>query len=68
MLILEFLERNMHRLLDYVHNVEALNKPVDDSGSEGAKLFVNTENTFCVDFFGKFSLFFKKNFYMLLQE
>jgi hypothetical protein len=31
----------MPRLLDDVHIVEALNEPVDDSGSEGAKLFVN---------------------------
>jgi hypothetical protein len=32
-LILEFPERNMSRFLDYVHIVEALNGPVDDSGS-----------------------------------
>jgi hypothetical protein len=34
-LILEFSERKMSRSLDDVHIVEALNKPVDDSGSEG---------------------------------
>jgi len=34
-LILEFSEREMSRFLDDVHIVEALNKPVDDSGSEG---------------------------------
>jgi hypothetical protein len=32
--ILEFSERNMSRFLDDVHIVEALNEPVDDSGSE----------------------------------
>ena len=67
-MILEFSERNMRCFLDDVHIVETLSESADDSCSEGAKLFVNTENTFCVDFFGKFSLFFKKNFYMLLQE
>ena len=34
-LILEFSERNMSRFLNDVHIVEALNEPVDDSGSEG---------------------------------
>ena len=33
--ILEFSERNVSRFLDVVHIVEALNEPVDDSGSEG---------------------------------
>jgi len=36
----------MHRFLDDVHNVEALNEPVDNSGSEGAKIFVNMGNVF----------------------
>jgi hypothetical protein len=31
-LMLEFSERKMSRFLDDVHIVEALNKPVDDSG------------------------------------
>ena len=34
-LILEFSERNMSCLLNDVHIVEALNEPVDNSGSEG---------------------------------
>jgi hypothetical protein len=34
-LILEFSERKMSHFLDDVHIVEALNEPVDDSGSEG---------------------------------
>jgi hypothetical protein len=34
-LILEFSERKMSCFLDDVHIVEALNEPVDDSGSEG---------------------------------
>ena len=60
MMILEFLERNVHRFLDDVRVVEALNEPVDNSGSEGAKLFVNMGNVFCAHFFFcKFSLFFK---------
>jgi hypothetical protein len=43
-LISEFSERNTHHFLSDVHIVEALNEPVDNSGSEGAKLFVNTGN------------------------
>ena len=35
MLILEFSERKMSHFLNDVHAVEALNEPVDDSGSEG---------------------------------
>ena len=35
MLILGFLERKKSRFLDDVHIVEALNEPVDVSGSEG---------------------------------
>jgi len=35
LLILEFSARNMPRFLGDVHIVEALNEPVDDSGSEG---------------------------------
>ena len=58
MLILEFSERNMHHFLDDVHIIEALDEPVDNSGSEGAKLFANMGNVFCIDFFCKFSLFF----------
>ena len=34
-LIVEFSERKMSRFLDDVHILEALNEPVDDSGSEG---------------------------------
>jgi hypothetical protein len=34
-LILEFSERKMSSFLNDVHIVEALNEPVDDSGSEG---------------------------------
>ena len=34
-LILEFSERKMSHFLDDVHIVEALNEPVDNSGSEG---------------------------------
>ena len=34
-LILEYSERNMFRFLDDMHIVEALNEPVDNSGSEG---------------------------------
>jgi len=34
-LILEFSERKISHFLDDVHIVEALNEPVDDSGSEG---------------------------------
>jgi hypothetical protein len=49
-LILEYSARNIPRFLDDVHIVEALNKPVDDSGSEGAKLFVNMGNVFWADF------------------
>jgi len=45
-LILEFSARNIPRFLDDVHIVEALNKPVDNSGSEGAKLFGNMGNVF----------------------
>ena len=51
MLILEFSQREMSHFLDDVHIVEALNEPVDDSGSEGAKLFVNMGNVFCANFF-----------------
>jgi hypothetical protein len=32
--IIQFSERNMPRFLDDEHIVEALNEPVDDSGSE----------------------------------
>ena len=49
--ILEFPERNMPCFLDDVHSVEALNEPVDNSCSEGAKLFVNMGNVFCADIF-----------------
>jgi hypothetical protein len=41
----------MHRFLDDVRIVEALNEPVDNSGSEGAKVFVNLGNVFLADFF-----------------
>jgi hypothetical protein len=34
-LILEFSIRNTSHFLDYMHIVEVLNEPVDDSGSEG---------------------------------
>jgi hypothetical protein len=34
-LFVEFSERKMSHFLDGVHTVEALNEPVDDSGSEG---------------------------------
>jgi hypothetical protein len=34
-LILEFLQREMSHFLDGVHIVEAVNEPVDSSGSEG---------------------------------
>lgn len=50
-LILEFPERNMPCFLYDVHSVEALNEPVDNSCSAGAKLFVNMGNVFCTDFF-----------------
>ena len=51
----------MHRFLDDVHIVEALNEPVDNSGSEGAKLFLNTGNVFCIHFFYvNFDCFFNK--------
>ena len=43
--------KSMHRFFDDVHIVEALNEPVDDSGSEGAELFVDMGNVFCEDFF-----------------
>jgi len=49
--ILGFSERNMHHFLNDVHIIEALNEPVDDSGSEGAKLLINMGNVFCIDFF-----------------
>jgi hypothetical protein len=45
-----------------VHIVEALNEPVDNSGSEGAKLFVNMGNVFWVIVFCKASLFLNKYF------
>jgi len=50
-LILEFSTRNLSRFLDDVHIVEALNEPVGDSGSEGAKLFVNMGKVLRTDFF-----------------
>lgn len=50
-LILEFSERNMPHFLDDVHIREALNEPVDNSCSEGAKLFVSVGHVFCADFF-----------------
>jgi len=63
-LILEFSTRNLSRFLDDVHIVEALNEPVGDSGSEGAKLFVNMGKVLRTDFFfSKFSLFLNKFLY-----
>ena len=51
----------MPHFLDDVHIREALNEPVDNSCSEGAKLFVSVGHVFCADFFFcKFSLFFNK--------
>ena len=44
-------KKSTHRFLDDVHIVEALNEPVDDSGSERAKLYVNMGIVFCADFF-----------------
>ena len=35
MLILEFSQREISHFLDVVHIVEAVNEPVDNSGSEG---------------------------------
>ena len=35
--------RNMPSFLDNVHIVEAVKQPVDDSGSERAEIFVNTD-------------------------
>jgi len=67
-LMLEFSARNMSRFLDDVHIVEALNEPMDDSGSEGAKLFVNMGNVFLVQiFFCKFSLYFTKFLYASVE-
>jgi hypothetical protein len=66
-MILNFSQGNKPLFLHYVQIVEALNEPVDDSGSEGAKLFVNIGNVFCAKFFCKLSLFLG-NFYTLLQE
>jgi hypothetical protein len=43
---LEFSERNMHCFLDDVHIVEALEGPVNNSGSKGAELFVNMGKVF----------------------
>ena len=46
-----------------MHIVEALNEPEDNSGSEGAKLFVNMRNVFWVLFFSvKFHSFKNKYF------
>jgi hypothetical protein len=64
MLIVQFSERNMHRFLNDLHIVEALNEPVDDSGSEGAKLFVNMGNVFCADFFSLNFFGFLNKFFM----
>ena len=58
-LILEFSERNMPQFLDDVHIVEVLNDPVDDSGSESAKLFASMGNVLRAGFFSvNFSLCF----------
>jgi hypothetical protein len=40
----------MPHFLDDVHIVEALNDPVDDSGSKEAKLFVNIGNVLGANF------------------
>ena len=47
---LELPARDIFRFLDDVHIVEDLNKSVNDSGSEGDKLFVNMGNVFWADF------------------
>ena len=72
-LILEFSERNMPQFLDDAHIVEALNGPVDDSGSQDAKLFVIMGNVlragfFSVNFhcvFNKFFTCFYRNYVSL---
>ena len=45
-----------------------LNELVDDSGSEGAKLFVNIGNVFRANFLLSIFIPFLNNFYKLLQE